>query len=126
MVTSQRRVGASGLIVSAAGLGCNNFGRAGTATETLDGTRAVIDAAIDVGVTFFDTADMYGAEAGASETLMGEALAGRRDRVVLATKFGHERDMGYDFAGGRGSRRYVRRAVEESLRRLRTDWIDLY
>ncbi|MFD5214539.1 aldo/keto reductase [Microbacterium sp. NPDC058345] len=126
MATSQRRVGASGLVVSAAGLGCNNFGRAGTATETLDGTREVIDAALANGVFFFDTADIYGAEAGASESLMGEALQGRRDRIVLATKFGHERDMGYDFPGGRGSRRYVRLAVEQSLRRLRTDWIDLY
>ncbi|MFS0852389.1 aldo/keto reductase [Microbacterium sp. 179-I 3D4 NHS] len=126
MVMSQRRVGASGLLVSATGLGCNNFGRAGTATETIDGTREVIDAAIANGITLFDTADMYGAVAGTSETLMGEALQGRRDRVVLATKFGHERDMGYDFPAGRGSRRYVRRAVEESLRRLQTEWIDLY
>lgn len=123
---SQRRVGASGLLVSSTGLGCNNFGRAGTATESLEGTRAVIDAAISNGITLLDTADMYGATAGASETLMGEALAGRRDRVVLATKFGHERDMGYAFPAARGSRRYVRRAVEESLRRLQTDWIDLY
>ncbi|MDQ0645176.1 aldo/keto reductase [Microbacterium murale] len=126
MVMSQRRVGASGLLVSSTGLGCNNFGRAGTATETLDGTRAVIDAAIANGVTFFDTADMYGKDPGLSESLMGEALQGRRDRIVLATKFGQERDMGYDFPAGRGSRRYIRRAVEESLRRLRTDWIDLY
>lgn len=123
---SQRRVGASGLLVSATGLGCNNFGRAGTATETLDGTREVIDAAIANGITLLDTADMYGAVAGTSETLMGEALRGRRDRVVLATKFGHERDMGYDFPAARGSRRYVRLAVEQSLRRLQTDWIDLY
>ncbi|WP_334148317.1 aldo/keto reductase [Microbacterium sp.] len=123
---SQRRVGASGLLVSPTGLGCNNFGRAGTATETLAGTREVIDAAIGNGITLLDTADMYGAVAGTSESLMGEAIEGRRDRVVLATKFGHERDMGYDFPAGRGSRRYVRRAVEESLRRLRTDWIDLY
>lgn len=123
---SQRRVGASGLLVSPTGLGCNNFGRAGTATETIDGTRSVIDAAIASGITLLDTADMYGAVAGTSESLMGEALEGRRDRIVLATKFGHEREMGYDFPAGRGSRRYVRRAVEESLRRLRTDWIDLY
>lgn len=123
---SQRRVGASGLLVSPTGLGCNNFGRAGTVTETLAGTRDVLDAAIANGITLLDTADMYGAVAGTSETLMGEALEGRRDRVVLATKFGHERDMGYEFPAGRGSRRYVRRAVEESLRRLRTDWIDLY
>ncbi|WCM56462.1 aldo/keto reductase [Microbacterium sp. EF45047] len=126
MVNSQRRVGASGLVVSATGLGCNNFGRSGTATQTIEGTREVIDAALANGVFFFDTADMYGAEPGLSETLMGEALQGRRDRVVLATKFGHERDMGYDFPAGRGSRRYVRHAVEQSLRRLRTDWIDLY
>lgn len=126
MLTSHRRVGASGLLVSPAGLGCNNFGRSGTATESLDGTKLVIDAAIANGITLLDTADMYGATAGASESLMGEALDGRRDRVVLATKFGHERDMGYDFPAGRGSRRYIRRAVEESLRRLRTDWIDLY
>ncbi|WP_258567210.1 aldo/keto reductase [Microbacterium sp. Se5.02b] len=123
---SQRRVGASGLLVSSTGLGCNNFGRAGTATESLAGTREVIDAALANGITFFDTADMYGAVAGASEALMGEALEGRRDSVVLATKFGQERDMGYAFPAARGSRRYVRRAVEESLRRLRTDWIDLY
>lgn len=126
MDTPTRHVGASGLIVSAAGLGCNNFGRTGTVTETIDGTRAVIDAALASGVYFFDTADMYGAEPGASEALMGEVLEGRRDRVVLATKFGHERDMGYNFPGGRGSRRYVRFAIEQSLRRLRTDWIDLY
>lgn len=114
-------------MVSAVGLGCNNFGREGTATETLQGTREVLDAAIEHGVTFLDTADMYGKDPGLSETLMGEALQGRRDRVVLATKFGHAGyDMGYGFPGGFGSRRYIRRAVEESLRRLRTDWIDLY
>lgn len=123
---SQRRVGASGLLVSSTGLGCNNFGRAGTATESFDGTREVIDAAIANDVIFFDTADMYGKDPGLSETLMGEALRGRRDRVVLATKFGHARDMGYDFPAGLGSRRYIRRAVEESLVRLQTDWIDLY
>lgn len=123
---SQRRVGASGLLVSSTGLGCNNFGRAGTVTESIDGTREVIDAAIAHEVIFFDTADMYGKDPGLSETLMGEALQGRRDRVVLATKFGHARDMGYNFPAGLGSRRYVRRAVEESLTRLQTEWIDLY
>lgn len=123
---SQRRVGASGLLVSSTGLGCNNFGRSGTATESLEGTRDVIDAAIAHDVIFFDTADMYGKDPGLSETLMGEALRGRRDHVVLATKFGHARDMGYDFPSGGGSRRYIRRAVEESLVRLQTDWIDLY
>jgi len=122
-----RRVGTSGLVVSAAGLGCNNFGRVGTATETLEGTRAVLDAAIDAGITFFDTADMYGKEPGLSETLMGQALGSRRDQVVLATKFGH---AGAAMPGlpteAKGSRSYIRRAVEGSLRRLRTDWIDLY
>ncbi len=122
----QRRVGASGLLVSATGLGCNNFGRAGTVTETLEGTRAVLDAALENGVFFFDTADLYGKERGLSETLMGEALTGRRDEVVLATKFGHTAGMGYEFAAARGSRRYIRYAVEQSLRRLKTDWIDLY
>lgn len=121
-----RPVGRSGLRVSAVGLGCNNFGRAGTATETLAGTRDVLDAAIDAGVTFLDTADIYGRSFGLSETLMGEALEGRRDRVVLATKFGHA-DFAPSIAGGaKGSRAHIRRAVEDSLRRLRTDWIDLY
>jgi len=122
-----RRVGASGLLVSAVGLGCNNFGRPGTRTETLEGTREVLDAAIEAGVTFLDTADMYGGDPGQSETLMGEALRGRRDAVTLATKFGHPgRDMGYPPSGSKGSRSYIRRAVEASLTRLQTDWIDLY
>lgn len=120
-------MGASGLLVSAVGLGCNNFGRPGTRTETIDGTRAVLDAAIEVGVTFLDTADMYGRDPGLSETLMGEALNGRRDQVTLATKFGHSgRDMGYPPSGAKGSRTCVRRAVEASLSRLQTEWIDLY
>ncbi|WP_150308452.1 aldo/keto reductase [Planctomonas psychrotolerans] len=122
-----RTLGSSGLPVSTVGLGCNNFGRAGTAAETQEGTTAVIDAALDAGITLFDTADIYGAEPGLSETLMGVALQGKRDRIVLATKFGM--DMaganGPDW-GARGSRRYIRRAVEASLTRLRTDWIDLY
>ena len=122
-----RRVGASGLLVSAVGLGCNNFGREGTRTESLEGTRTVLDAAIDAGVTFLDTADMYGKDAGASETLMGEALKGRRDSVTLATKFGHSgRDLGYPPSGSKASRAYIRRAIEGSLSRLQTDWIDLY
>lgn len=121
-----RRVGDSGLLVSAVGLGCNNFGRAGTVTSSLEGTRDVIDAAIDAGVTLLDTADIYGREPGLSEELMGEALVGRRDRVVLATKFGH-RDYATGIqAGAKASRSYVRASVEASLRRLRTDWIDLY
>ncbi|MDQ1073845.1 MULTISPECIES: aldo/keto reductase [Microbacterium] len=122
----QRPVGRSGLRVSAVGLGCNNFGRSGTPTETLEGTRAVLDAALDAGVTFLDTADVYGREYGLSETLMGEALLGRRDEVVLATKFGHA-DLAPGVLGGaKASRTSIRRSVEGSLRRLRTDWIDLY
>jgi aryl-alcohol dehydrogenase-like predicted oxidoreductase len=122
-----RRLGDSGLVVSAIGLGCNNFGRAKTATQTQEGTDEVISAAIDAGITFFDTADIYGAERGLSETLMGNSLAGRRDDIVLATKFGMEMDgaAGPEWEA-RGSRRYIRRAVEASLRRLQTDWIDLY
>lgn len=122
-----RTLGTSGLRVSTIGLGCNNFGRTGTASETQAGTDAVISAALDTGVTLFDTADMYGREPGLSETLMGNALKGRRDNVVLATKFGHSgADVGIEGWGAKGSRRYVRLAVEASLRRLQTDWIDLY
>ena len=122
-----QRLGNSGLIVSSIGLGCNNFGRLGTATETQDGTNAVIDAAVDAGVTLLDTADIYGAERGLSETLMGNALKGKRDRIVLATKFGMDMagSNGPDW-NARGSRRYIRLAVEASLTRLQTDWIDLY
>ncbi|MCU1584495.1 MAG: aldo/keto reductase [Microbacteriaceae bacterium] len=122
-----RTLGNSGLVVSTIGLGCNNFGRPNTASETQAGTDAVIHAAIDAGITLFDTADIYGGERGLSETLMGNSLKGRRNDIVLATKFGM--DMaganGPDW-GARGSRRYVRLAVEASLRRLQTDWIDLY
>ncbi|MEU7825225.1 aldo/keto reductase [Catellatospora sp. NPDC049133] len=121
-----RALGKSGLVVSAVGLGCNNFGW----RLDLDGTRAVVDAAIDAGITFFDTADIYGRATaiGASESMLGEVLKGRRDQVVLATKFGHQgADMGYGpAAGAKGGRAYIRRAVEESLRRLNTDHIDLY
>jgi aryl-alcohol dehydrogenase-like predicted oxidoreductase len=118
-----RTLGRSGLVVSVVGLGCNNFG----ARLDADQTRAVVDAAIDSGVTLFDTADVYGG-AGGSETFLGEALKGRRDEVVLATKFGyHNVDLGYGAAAGApGGRAYIRRAVEESLRRLQTDHIDLY
>ena len=106
------------LEVGVVGLGCNNFGR------RIDeaASRAVIDAALDVDVTFFDTADVYG-DGGASETIIGNVLRGRRDRVVLATKFGS--DMG-DGAEHRGSRAYIRAALEASLQRLQTDVIDLY
>jgi aryl-alcohol dehydrogenase-like predicted oxidoreductase len=122
-----RPLGPSGLVVSTVGLGCNNFGRPGTVTETQDGTDAVVHAALDAGVTLLDTADIYGGTPGQSETMLGAAIAGRRDEVVLATKFGMDMGgaNGPDW-GVRGSRRYVRLAVESSLRRLGTDWIDLY
>ncbi|WP_353809369.1 aldo/keto reductase [Agromyces sp. SYSU T00194] len=121
-----RSLGGSGLRVSAVGLGGNNFGRTGTATEDQDGTDAVVGAALDAGITLIDTADIYGG-AGRSEELLGHALRGRRDEVVLATKFGHTQvDTGIPSWGAKGSRRYVRLAVEASLRRLQTDWIDLY
>jgi aryl-alcohol dehydrogenase-like predicted oxidoreductase len=113
-----RRLGNDGPEVSLVGLGCNNFGM----RVDLEGTRAVVDAALDAGITLFDTADVYGGNGG-SESFLGEALDGRRDRVVLATKFGG--DMG-DGTEARGSRDYILEAVDASLRRLRTDYIDLY
>jgi aryl-alcohol dehydrogenase-like predicted oxidoreductase len=118
-----RPLGSSGLQVSVVGLGCNNFGR----RLDVQGTRAVVDAAIDAGITLFDTADIYGGN-GASETFLGEVLGTRRGDIVLATKFGHQKvDMGYGpAAGARGGRAYIKRAVTESLRRLRTDYLDLY
>jgi aryl-alcohol dehydrogenase-like predicted oxidoreductase len=113
-----RRLGLEGPEVSAVGLGCNNFGM----RVDVHGTRAVVDAALDAGVTLFDTADIYGNKGG-SEAFLGEALEGRRDKVVLATKFGG--DMG-DGTEARGSRAYIHKAVDGSLQRLRTDVIDLY
>jgi aryl-alcohol dehydrogenase-like predicted oxidoreductase len=105
------------------GLGCNNFG----ARLDVEQSRAVVDAAIDEGITLLDTAEMYGKEGG-SELALGEVLLGRRDKVVLATKFGHQAvDMGYGpAAGAKGGRNYIKVAVEKSLTRLRTDYIDLY
>ncbi len=121
-----RHLGRSGLVVSAVGLGCNNLGRPGTATTTLEGARAVVGTALDAGITLFDTADSYGSHPGESEELLGKALGARRGDVVLATKFGMDLRgaNGPDF-GARGSRRYLITAVEASLRRLGTDWIDL-
>ena len=114
-----RNLGTSGLRVSTIGLGCNNFG--GRIDQAA--TAGVLDAAFDHGITLFDTADVYG-ERGGSETVMGELLGDRRKRIVLASKFG----MAMDDEGVKkgGSRRYIMQAVEDSLRRLRTDWIDLY
>jgi aryl-alcohol dehydrogenase-like predicted oxidoreductase len=117
-VMRTRRLGADGPEVSVVGLGCNNFG----GRVDLEGTRAVVDAALDAGVTLVDTADIYG-NRGGSEAFLGEVLEGRRDGVVIATKFGG--DMG-DGTQARGSREYIRRACESSLQRLRTDCIDLY
>jgi aryl-alcohol dehydrogenase-like predicted oxidoreductase len=114
----RRTIGSSGLEVSVVGLGCNNFG--GRIDEPA--SRAVIDAALAAGIDFLDTADVYG-NRGGSEEIIGRALAGRRDRVVLATKFGH--DLG-DGETARGAGPYIRKAIEASLRRLQTDWIDLY
>ncbi|GAA2553473.1 aryl-alcohol dehydrogenase-like predicted oxidoreductase [Neomicrococcus aestuarii] len=122
-----RRLGRSGLTVSVVGLGCNNLGRAGTATESQAGTDAVVHAALDAGVTLFDTADVYGKTPGLSEERLGQALKERRAEAIVATKFGMDLDEanGPDF-NARGSRKYIRTSVEASLRRLQTDYIDLY
>jgi aryl-alcohol dehydrogenase-like predicted oxidoreductase len=113
-----RKLGSSGLYVSEIGLGCNNFG------QRVDekGTLRVVDAAIEHGVTLFDTADVYGGSL--SEEYLGKALAGKRHDVILATKFGMSMGEGQLMKGG--SRRYIMNAVEASLRRLGTDYIDLY
>ncbi|WP_428489167.1 aldo/keto reductase [Rhodopila sp.] len=114
-----RNLGQSGLRVSSIGLGCNNFG--GRIDEAA--TRAVIHKALDLGITLFDTADVYG-ERGGSETVMGRVLGDDRKRIVLATKFAAPMDDSGEMVGG--SRHYIMAAVEHSLRRLKTDWIDLY
>ena len=113
----KRAFGSTGLTVSALGLGCNNFG----GRLDLEKTKAVVDAAIDTGVNFIDTADAYG-NFGGSETFLGATLGGRRKNLILATKFGLDHE-------GRvkgGSRAYVMSAVDASLNRLKTDWIDVY
>jgi len=115
----KNRLGSSPLEVSCVGLGGNNFG----GRLDLDGTRAVVDAALDAGISFIDTADIYG-NRGGSERLLGEVLEGRRDSAVLATKFGFDMGGG-DRDGPRGGRDYIRRAVAASLERLRTDRVDL-
>ncbi|HEX8509416.1 MAG TPA: aldo/keto reductase [Propionibacteriaceae bacterium] len=116
------QLGRSGLTVSRVGLGCNNFGY----RMPDEDVPKVVGAALDAGITLFDTADVYG-NAGGSETLLGRALGSRRAEAVVATKFGMDMGgaNGPDW-GVRGSRRYIRIAVENSLRRLGTDWIDLY
>ena len=114
-----RNLGRSGLRVSAIGLGCNNFG----GRIDIEATKQVIHKALDEGITLFDTADVYG-ERGGSETCMGQVLGDNRKRIVLASKFGMPMD---DSGAKRGAARsYIIDAVEASLRRLRTDWLDLY
>ncbi|MEI9996850.1 MAG: aldo/keto reductase [Rhizomicrobium sp.] len=113
-----RKLGTSGIEVSVVGLGCNNFG-----TLKVDASRRVVDRALDLGITLFDTADVYG-NRGGSEEQLGDILGARRKDIVLATKFA----MPMDDAGARSgaSAAYIREACEASLRRLKTDWIDLY
>ena len=114
-----RNLGNSGLKVSAVGLGCNNFGIRNDA----DQTRAIVHRALDEGITLFDTADIYG-NRGGSEELLGKALGARRREIIVATKFGMSMGDGPYLRGG--SRRYIAAAAEESLKRLGTDYIDLY
>ena len=114
-----RHLGRSGLEVSVVGIGCNNFGR----RCDLDATTAVVNASLDAGVNLFDTADVYG-PAGLSEEYLGKALGSRRQDVVIATKFASPMGEGPMRRGG--SRRYIIQACEDSLRRLGTDYIDLY
>src|SRR5688572_28517570 len=115
-----RKLGRSRLEVSAIGLGCNNFGL----RTDLAQTRAVVDRALELGVTLFDTADRYGNPPGSSEQHLGQVLGERRKNVVLTSKFGNAMDDSGSMQGA--SRRYIKIAVEASLRRLKTDWIDLY
>ena len=115
----ERNLGKSGLRVSTVGLGCNNIGR----LLDLEASRALVHKALDLGITLFDCADVYGGRGGA-ETLLGEILGPRRKDIVLITKFGKKMDAEGRLMGG--SRRYIMSAVEASLKRLKTDWIDLY
>jgi aryl-alcohol dehydrogenase-like predicted oxidoreductase len=126
-MTDFRQVGNSGLTVSTVGLGCNNLGRIGSVTQTQEGSDAVVHAALEAGITLFDVADMYGGFPGQSETMLAKALGRERDNVVVATKFGLDAEgaNGVDW-GRRGSRKYILQSVEASLRRLDTDYIDLY
>jgi aryl-alcohol dehydrogenase-like predicted oxidoreductase len=115
-----RPLGKTGVKVSAIGVGCNNFGLRADLAQT----KAVVDKAIELGVTLFDTADRYGSPHGASETLLGQVLGARRKNIVLASKFANAMDDSGQMQGA--SPRYIRIAVEASLKRLKTDWIDLY
>ncbi|POH57445.1 aldo/keto reductase [Arthrobacter glacialis] len=122
-----RQVGRSGLTVSTVGLGCNNLGRSGTVTQTQEGSNAVVRAALEAGITHFDVADVYGMTPGMSETILGKALGAHRENVIVATKFGMDTQgaNGVDW-GRRGSRKYIMQSVEASLRRLNTDYLDLF
>ncbi|MCX4098209.1 aldo/keto reductase [Nocardia sp. alder85J] len=122
-----RAVGRSGLVVSEVGIGASTFGRVGMVADTQAAVDRIVGRALDLGITYFDVADVYGEHPGQSETMLGKALGANRDRVVIGSKFGIGLNglNGPDW-GVRGSRRYVRLAVESSLRRLGTDWIDLY
>jgi aryl-alcohol dehydrogenase-like predicted oxidoreductase len=113
-----RKLGKSELQVSVVGLGCNNFGF--VANMNVEASRKVVDQAIDAGINFFDTSDSYGS----SEEILGEVLGERRKKIVLATKFGSQLDQEGRKKGA--SRAYIFSAIESSLQRLRTDWIDLY
>jgi aryl-alcohol dehydrogenase-like predicted oxidoreductase len=119
-LVEQRNLGKSGLRVSAVGLGCNNFG----GRIDFAATRRVVHKALDFGITFFDEADSYGDPRGSSESYLGEILGPRRKDIVLATKFGRPMDASGRFEGA--SRGYILEACEASLKRLKTDWIDLY
>lgn len=121
-----RALRTTGIWASVIGLGCNNFGRAHTPTASQEGSTAVVTAALDAGVTFFDTADIYGGY-GTSETMLGVALQGHRDDAVVATKCGHDAfATPLDGVGAKGSPAYVRASVEGSLRRLGIETIDLF
>ncbi len=119
-MTEHRNLGQSGLRVSALGLGCNNFG----GRTDFAATKEVVHKALDLGVTFFDEADTYGDPRGNSETCLGQILGPRRKDIVLATKFARPMDGSGRFEGA--SRQYIMAEVEASLKRLKTDWIDLY
>ncbi len=122
-----RSVGHSGLVVSELGIGASTFGRSGMIATSQQAVDEIVGSALDLGITYFDIADVYGDEPGLSEIMLGNALGAHRDDVVIGSKFGASLDglAGQDW-GVRGSRRYIRRAVEGSLARLKTDWIDLY
>src|ERR1700745_2342456 len=116
----QRNLGRSGLLVSVVGLGCNNFG----GRIDFEATKKVVHEALDIGITFFDEADTYGDPRGNSETFLGQILGDRRKEILLATKFARPMDAAGRMQGA--SRHYIMAEVEASLRRLKTDWIDLY